>query len=78
MIRCPCCNCLTIDNSLKPIVEICDVCFWQYDEVAQDNPEKNIGPNHVSLVQARLNYNKYGASEYRFINCVRKPNMDEI
>lgn len=35
MLRCPCCNCLTIDNYMYPIVEICEVCYWQYDEVAQ-------------------------------------------
>ena len=78
MIRCPCCNYLTIDDYLNPIVEICEVCYWQYDEVAQKNPDKIIGPNQVSLVHAKINYIKYGVSDCRFLHCVRKPKEDEI
>ncbi|MBQ3515375.1 MAG: hypothetical protein IJA32_16510 [Lachnospiraceae bacterium] len=29
----------TIDDRDEVIVDICEVCFWQYDEVAQDNPK---------------------------------------
>ena len=78
MLRCPCCNCLTIDDKMCPIVEICEVCYWQYDETAQDNPNKIIGPNSVSLNDARYNYKKFGASDYRFKNHVRRPTYEEI
>ncbi|MCQ2535121.1 MAG: glycosyltransferase [Clostridia bacterium] len=60
------------------ITDICEVCYWQYDEVSQNNPSKSIGPNNVSLVQARENYKKIGAIEERFIEFVRKPNASEI
>ena len=53
MIRCPCCGCLTIDDSYGIITDICNVCFWQYDEVAQDMPDHIIGPNKVSLNTAK-------------------------
>lgn len=36
MKRCPCCGYLTIDDTNEVIDDICEVCFWQYDEVAQD------------------------------------------
>ena len=35
MKRCPCCGYLTIDDTDELITDICDVCFWQYDEVAE-------------------------------------------
>ena len=39
MKRCPCCGYLTPDDTDEVITDICDVCFWQYDEVVQ-NPMK--------------------------------------
>ena len=39
MKRCPCCGYLTIDDSDNVITDICEVCFWQYDEVAQNVPD---------------------------------------
>ena len=51
MKRCPCCGYLTIDDLDEVITDICEVCYWQYDEVSQNNPLKSIGPNKISLVQ---------------------------
>lgn len=53
MKRCPCCGYLTIDDSFEVITDICEVCFWQYDEVSQDHPDISIGPNNVSLITAK-------------------------
>lgn len=58
--------------------EICDVCFWQYDEVAQNMPNRIIGPNKVSLNTAKRNYKLYGAIEKHLMNMVRPPYEDEI
>ena len=77
MIRCPCCNCLTI-NDVDLDGAICKVCFWQYDDASQAYPDIAIGPNHVSLNEARMNYKEFKASEYRFIDYVRAPRDDEI
>lgn len=41
MRRCPWCGYLTIDDSNEVITDICDVCFWQYDEVARNEPHRS-------------------------------------
>ena len=76
--QCPCCEYFTVDNDDEIIVDICPVCFWQYDAVAQDNPDRAIGPNHVSLNQAKENFKLFGASEERVLEFVRKPRKNEI
>ncbi len=78
MIRCPCCGCLTIDNSDEVVTDICAVCFWQYDEAAQDMPERVIGENGVSLHTARKNYRLFGAVEKQFLEMVRPPCEEEL
>lgn len=77
MINCPCCGYRTIDDSFIPIDEICEVCYWQYDEMANRNPERVVGPNSISLNEARENYIKFGACEERFIKLVRKTYDEE-
>lgn len=77
-IQCPCCGYYTIEDYGEEIlVDICPVCFWQYDWVAQKYPDRCIGPNHVSLNEARKNYQLYGVSEIQFKNCVRPPLLSE-
>jgi methionyl-tRNA synthetase len=76
-IQCPCCENYTIDSDDEVIVEICEVCFWQYDVTAHKYPSKSIGPNKVSLNQARENYMKFGACREDVKEYVRKPTDDE-
>lgn len=78
MRACPCCGYLTIDDSKEVITDICDVCFWQYDEVANEEPNRIIGANKVSLNTARANFRSFGAIEECFITLVRTPYDDEI
>ena len=78
MKRCPCCGYLTIDDSNDIITDICDICFWQYDEVAQNFPDDIVGPNKVSLNMAKKNFELFGAVEKRFLNKVRSPYEYEI
>ena len=78
MKRCPCCGYLTIDDSDNVITDICEVCFWQYDEVAQNVPDVIIGANNVSLNMARENFKIFGAVEECFLNMVRPPYKDEL
>ncbi len=78
MKRCPCCGYLTIDDSDNIITDICDVCFWQYDEVAQNAPDSIIGANSVSFNIAKKNFKLMGAIEERFLNMVRTPYEDEL
>ncbi len=69
---------MTIDDSEEVITDVCEVCFWQYDEVAHEESNKIIGANKVSLNIAKANYKSFGAIEERFISLVRKPYDDEI
>lgn len=73
MKSCPCCGYLTIDDRCEIITDICEICFWQYDEFCQENPDRIIGPNRVSLNVARQNYKLFGAVEKRFLKLVRPP-----
>ena len=47
-IRCHCCGYYTINCEDEVVAVICEVCLWQYDEVAHANPDKNIGANKSS------------------------------
>ena len=79
-INCPCCGNYTIESNDKVIVEICEVCFWQYDLVSHNKPDINIGANGISLNEARNSYKKYGACKKEFANkrMVRKPYHEEL
>lgn len=74
---CSCCGYLTLPRKSPGSLEICDVCFWQDDMVGFNRPNIAIGPNAVSLIDARQNYRRFGACEQRFIQDVRRPRPEE-
>lgn len=76
--KCPCCGYYTVDSDDEVIVDICPVCFWQYDEVAHDKPDTMIGANGVTLNEAKENYKLFGASEKCFVSKIRKPLSEEL
>ncbi len=77
-VACPCCGYLTLGE--RGGFEICDVCFWEDD--GQDDPDAEIvrgGPNgHLSLSDARRNFDLIGACEERHIYDVRPPEPSEV
>ena len=75
--RCPSCGYFTIDSDDEKVVEICDVCHWQYDSTAHKYPDRVIGPNSVSLNQAIQNYREFKACERKFIGRAREPFPEE-
>ena len=77
MRRCPCCNFLTISEDDEVIVDICPVCFWQFDTIGQSLPDRVIGPNKVSLNVARDNYSRFGAAQKELLPFVRPPKDSE-
>jgi hypothetical protein len=77
-LQCPCCGFFTVDSDDEVIVDICDVCFWQYDVIAHKQPERNIGSNHISLNQARENYKEFGVCKKQFKHMVRQPLEEEL
>lgn len=62
-----------MDSDDEVIVDICDVCFWQYDVIVHEQPDRNIGANHISLTQAKENYRQLGVCKIEFIHMVRGP-----
>jgi hypothetical protein len=84
-IQCPCCGYYTheVEDTAKypyEVFEICDVCFWQYDEPIHDKPNIVMGANDVSLNEARENYKKYGVCKTRHIGkgYTREPLPEEL
>ncbi len=82
--RCKCCGYYTLSE--KPLdlekypgtFEICPVCDWEDDSQQFLNPDKNFGPNGVSLNEAKANFKKFGAISEEAIGRVRKPKKEEI
>ncbi|MBC1481543.1 MULTISPECIES: CPCC family cysteine-rich protein [Listeria] len=74
MKQCPVCKNYTIQDDY----DICEVCFWEYDKVAQKYPNEIIGANNVSLKQAINNYENFGAIEEKYISIVQKPKQEEF
>jgi len=74
--RCPCCRNRTLHE--RGGDEICQVCYWQDD--GQDDHDADVvrgGPNRLlSLVEARLNYQRCGAANPQDLPHVR-PATDE-
>jgi hypothetical protein len=75
---CPCCGYLTLPEPPTGTYEICQVCFWEDDNIQFDDPDYEGGANTVSLRQARENFRKFGVSELRFESNVRQPRPDEV
>ena len=76
--RCPCCTYKTLSE--RGGDEICPICFWQDDEQGDENANEVWGgPNSsLSLSQARINFQSFGAVEERYIRNVRKPFPEEF
>lgn len=75
---CPCCGYKTLPEEPSDTFYICEICGWEDDGVQFYNPDIEGGANEVSLKQAQKNFIKFGASEERFVENVRKPNEEDI
>ena len=82
MIPCPCCGYYTIsmDETQDIIIDFCEVCGWQYDVAGILKPDRAIGPNRISLNEARENYWLYQATEKRLVGTkwIRDPLPEEL
>lgn len=75
---CPCCEYYTLTKPAGGTFLICNVCYWEDDQVQLDDPDYTGGVNVVSLNQARDNFKKFGAIEERFKQFVRAAQKDEL
>ena len=74
----PCACCGYLVNHYPPgYHEKCPICQWEDDLSQLRFVEMPGSSNHVSLVEAQANFNRYGASERRNIINSRKPFSDE-
>lgn len=76
--KCPCCGYYTYDNIPNGSYDICKVCFWEDDPIQLQDPTYEGGANKVSLIQARKNFQEFGACEHEMIRYVRKPLPEEL
>lgn len=60
---CPCCGYKTLDEEASGTYDICKVCFWEDDNVMNENPDYWGGANGVCLRQAQRNFIMFGVSE---------------
>lgn len=74
---CPCCGYKTFYSEPDGSFDICPVCFWEDDIVQQNDPDFDIGANHISLRQAQRNFLEFGACRKEMLPNVRMPNEDE-
>lgn len=70
---CPCCGYDTFSPSERFEYSICPICFWEDDKAQFDDHELSGGANRVSLFQAKLNFEEFGACERDMIKNTRKP-----
>ena len=71
---CICCGYQTLDSDGD--YEICTICFWE-DDPFQKEDVYATGANQIPLIEAQMNYIRYGACEKSFVENVRKPNSHE-
>ena len=74
---CQCCRFLTLEEDPWGSYEICEVCFWENNHVQFNDPTYRGGANKVSLLEARKNFEVFGAKEERLKTFVRSPSPDE-
>jgi Cysteine-rich CPCC/Clp amino terminal domain, pathogenicity island component len=75
---CSCCGYVTLDLDVPQGERRCDVCFWIQDAVQASDCEYRGGANEVSLIEARNNLARCGASQEKFTDKVRPPRLEEI
>ena len=76
--RCQCCGYLALTDPTNGSYEICPVCFWENDATQNDDPSFAGGANEPSLLAARANFKRIGASEERVMPFVRVPRPEEV
>jgi Cysteine-rich CPCC len=75
-VACLCCHNITLPQDSR--YEICPVCSWESDPIQNDGENYNGGANTITLKQARLNYQEFGAIESAMQKNVRPPLDSEI
>lgn len=70
---CACCGNYVFEEDPYGEYWICPVCYWESDDIQEDDLNFSGGSNNLSLNEAKKVYHKLGASEKKFVKKVRKP-----
>ena len=63
LFACPCCGLQTLDEQGN--YDICPVCWWEDDGMDNATAQYKSGPNHISLIRARINVLQTGIFDPR-------------
>ena len=75
---CPCCGYLTLESPPPDSHGmICEICFWEDDDVQSGDPDHAGGANDVSLREAQRNFEQLGACKERVKQYVRPPTASD-
>ncbi len=74
--KCPCCSYFTLEDPPGHF-DICEVCYWEDDNIQRDDPNSWGGANGPSLNDARRNYLEFGCSDRQHLAMVRPPRDEE-
>ncbi len=69
--QCPCCDYYSLGT--RGGSEICPVCYWEDDGQSLDTLDEVSGPNHITLRQGRVNFERFGASDQAALTLVASP-----
>jgi hypothetical protein len=61
--QCPCCDYFSLAERRSYL--ICHVCYWEDDGLDVDKLDVHSGPNHMTLREGRVNFQKFGAAQER-------------
>lgn len=67
-LQCPCCDYFTLGE--KGGYGICPICFWEDDGIDLEDLDAHSGPNHITLREGRLNFEKYGVCDSTMVKNV--------
>ncbi|RPE08114.1 hypothetical protein EGT74_13680 [Chitinophaga lutea] len=74
---CPCCG-YKMFKEPPGSYDICEICYWEDDQVQFDDPGYAGGANAVSLKEGQQNYARFGACTEDMMRYVRKPNSFDV
>ncbi|WP_139214334.1 CPCC family cysteine-rich protein [Marinobacter zhejiangensis] len=71
-VECPCCGYICLKSG--EYGEICQICYWEYDEEVEFRGTNPSVLNHgLTLIEARNNFDQFGACEERLVQYCLPP-----
>ena len=69
--QCPCCDYFSL--TARASYDICAICYWEDDGQDLDRLDEVSGPNHITLREARRNFEHIGACDQAALALVTPP-----